>query len=78
MAAQVQPLAEPPGAEQPEAKTACNGPIRRPIFMARIVMNWCRNSRTNTGKKEAVRLGHRKLIGTRLKRPCARTCWLRN
>jgi hypothetical protein len=25
-------------------------------------MNWCKNSRTSTGKKEAVRLGHRKLI----------------
>ena len=39
-------------------------------------MNWCKNSRTNTGKKEGVHFGHRKLIGLQPKRPHARTCWL--
>jgi hypothetical protein len=28
-------------------------------------MNWCRNSRTSTKKKEVVRLDRRKLIGSR-------------
>jgi hypothetical protein len=33
-------------------------------------MNLCKDSRTSAGKKEALRLGHRKLIGSRRKRPC--------
>jgi hypothetical protein len=38
-------------------------------------MNWCKNSRTSTGKKEAVRLGHQKLIGSQPKRPRVPTFW---
>jgi hypothetical protein len=73
MAAQVQPLIKPPRAEQSRSEDRAQRPNPLPIFMARVVVNSCRNSRTSTGKKEAVRLGHRKLIGSQPKRPCART-----
>jgi hypothetical protein len=38
-------------------------------------MNSSRDLRTCDGKKEAVRLDHRKLIGSRLNMPFVRTFW---
>ncbi len=39
-------------------------------------MNWCKNSLTSAGKKEAGRSVRQKSTGLPLKRPCARTCWI--
>jgi len=59
--------------EQPRSEDRVQRPQPLTDFYGEDRHELVKNSRTSTGKKEVVRFGHRKLIGSRPKRPCVRT-----